>query len=85
MLKINLHAGNDEPGARAFWREETGLPHADFHRTFVKPEGTGYRKNHLPFGVCQVRVRKCSDHWIRTMAWVDTVATARWGLMAPAR
>jgi hypothetical protein len=25
-LKINLHAGNDEPGARAFWRKETGLP-----------------------------------------------------------
>ena len=85
VLKINLHAGNDELGARAFWREETGLPDADFHRTFVKPEGTGHRKNHLPFGVCQVRVRRCTDHWIRTMVWVDTVAAARWGLMAPAR
>lgn len=85
VLKINLHAGNDEPGARAFWREETGLPDADFHRTFVKPEGTGHRKNDPPFGICQVRVRKCTDHWNRTMTWVDTVATAPWGLMTPAR
>jgi len=85
VLKINLHAGNDEPGARAFWRGETGLADSDFHRTFVKPEGTGHRKNHLPFGVCQVRVRKCTNYWIRTMEWVDTVATARWELLLPHR
>jgi hypothetical protein len=85
VLRINLHAGNDEPGARAFWRGATGLDRADFHRTFVKPEGTGHRKNHLPFGVCQVRVRRCTDHWIRTMEWVDVVAAARWELVAPHR
>ena len=85
VLKINLHAGNDEPGARAFWKKEIGLADANFHRTFVKPEGTGHRKNHLPFGVCHVRVRKCTNHWIRTMEWVDTVATAGWELPTPAR
>ena len=85
VLKINLHAGNNEPKARAFWRKATGLPDVDFYRTFVKPEGTGHRKNHLPFGVCQVRVRKCTNYWIRTMEWVDTVAAARWGVPPPHR
>jgi hypothetical protein len=85
VLRINLHAGNDGPGAGAFWTEEIGPADAGFHRTFQKPEGTGHRENHLPFGVCQVRVRRCTNYWIRTMEWVDTVATARWELLLPYR
>ena len=85
VLRINLHAENDEPGARAFWREATGLGDAACHRTFVKPEGTGHRKNHLPFAVCQARVRKCTDSRIQTVEWVDTVATAGWELLPPRR
>lgn len=75
VLKINLHADNDEPAARVYWREATGLPDAEFYRTFVKPDGTGHRKNHLPHGVCQVRVRRSADHWHRTMEWVDVIAS----------
>jgi len=78
VLKINLRADNNEPAARSHWREATGLASADFHRTFIKPDGTGHRKNDLRHGVCQVRVRRCSDHWHRTMAWVDVVASGRW-------
>ena len=78
VLKINLHADNDEPTARAYWTEATGLENAEFYRTFIKPDGTGHRKNHLPHGVCQVRVRRCADHWHRTMAWVEIVASGRW-------
>jgi len=78
VLKINLHACNDEPAARAYWSTETGLPDADFYKTYIKPDGTGHRKNHLSFGVCQVRVRRCADHWHRTMAWVDVLASASW-------
>ena len=78
VLKINLHADNDEPAARAYWAEETGLANADFYRTFLKPKGTGHRKNHLPHGVCQVRVRRCADHWHRTMTWVDALASGDW-------
>lgn len=76
VLKINLHTDNDEPRAREFWRDATGLASPEFYRTFIKPEGTGHRKNHLAHGVCQVRVRQCTDHWVRTMEWIDTVATS---------
>jgi hypothetical protein len=75
VLKINLHADNDEPAARVYWREATGLPDAEFYRTFVKQDGTGHRKNHLPHGVCQVRVRRSADHWHRTMEWVNIIAS----------
>lgn len=50
VLKINLHADNDEPVALVYWREATGPTDAEFYRTFVKPHGTGHRKNHLPMG-----------------------------------
>jgi hypothetical protein len=78
VLKINLHAGNDEPAARDFWRDATGLGDATFYRTYIKPDGTGHRKNHLPYGVCQVRVRRCADHWHRTMEWIAVVASHSW-------
>ena len=75
-LQIHLHDGNDEPAARVFWRDATGLADASFYRTYVKPRGTGHRKNHLPHGVCKVRARRCADMWNRVMAWRDIVAEA---------
>jgi hypothetical protein len=71
VLQIHLHEGNHEPSARVFWEHATGLHEASFHRTFIKPRGTGHRKNHLPHGVCNVRVRRCADMWNRVMGWRD--------------
>lgn len=69
VLKLNLHADNDELAARRFWAAESGLgADAEYYRTFIKPDGTGHRKNHLPHGVCQVRLRRSTDAFHRTMA-----------------
>ncbi|HEY7565320.1 MAG TPA: hypothetical protein VIA81_10380 [Acidimicrobiia bacterium] len=73
-LQMHLHEGNDEASAMEYWVYETGLHDATFHRTFIKPRGTGHRKNHLPHGVCKVRVRRCADMWNRVMAWRDVVS-----------
>jgi hypothetical protein len=62
-LQLHLHEGNDDEAARSHWRSEVGLTEADFYRTFMKPKGTGHRKNHLPHGVCTVKVRRCADAW----------------------
>jgi hypothetical protein len=70
-MHMHLHAGNDEEGARDHWRAETGLRRANFHKTFIKPKGTGHRKNHLPHGVCAVRLRKAADAWNIVMEWID--------------
>lgn len=74
--KLNLHAANHEVQARAHWAAALGLDAADFSKTFVKPEGTGHRKNHLAHGVCQLRMRSSGDSFHRTMAWVDHLRTA---------
>ena len=73
-LHLHLHEGNDEPAARAFWMDETGLADANFHRTFIKPAGTGHRKNHLEHGVCTVKLRRPSDPWNTVMEWIDAVS-----------
>jgi hypothetical protein len=70
-MLLHLHEGNDEAAAKLHWRRETGLWEANYHKSFIKPSGTGHRKNHLPHGVCTVRVRRCADAWNIVMAWID--------------
>jgi hypothetical protein len=60
-LSLHLHEGNNESAAKAYWRHATTLTDAPFTKTFIKPRGTGHRKNHLPHGVCRVRVRRSSN------------------------
>lgn len=73
VLKLNLHFNNDEKAARAFWSCELPLDSPEFYKTFVKPEGTGHRKNHLAHGVCTVRMRRSTDAFHRVMAWVEAL------------
>ncbi|MGH8952580.1 MAG: hypothetical protein ACRDX9_14305, partial [Acidimicrobiia bacterium] len=70
-LQLHLHEGNDEAVARSYWRGETGLPNANFYKTFIKPKGTGHRKNHLEHGVCTIKMRRCADAWQTTMVWIE--------------
>lgn len=73
-LALHLHEGNDETAARVHWRAETGLHDANFHKTFIKPKGTGHRKNHLKHGICTVKVRRPADAWNMVMEWIDAYA-----------
>ena len=69
--KLNLHAGNDEHAALSYWSEALALPRSDFNKTFIKPEGTGHRRNHLRHGVIQVRARSSTDQFLMTLGWID--------------
>ncbi|UCG41216.1 MAG: hypothetical protein JSV07_02865 [Acidimicrobiia bacterium] len=71
VLKLNLHADNDEAAARCWWESELGLPNTQFHKTYLKPNGTGHRKNTLHHGVYQVRMRRSTDAFHRTMGWTE--------------
>jgi len=73
-LSLHLHEGNDEEAAKIYWRAALNLPTVSFTKTYIKPKGTGHRKNHLPAGVCRVRVLRASNHWNRTMAWIECVS-----------
>ncbi len=69
--KLNLHAGNDETTATIYWARALSIPTEHFNKTFIKPEGTGHRRNHLEHGVIQVRARRSTDHFLRTMGWIE--------------
>ncbi|HEX6299046.1 MAG TPA: hypothetical protein VF148_01095 [Acidimicrobiia bacterium] len=45
-------------------------PLTDVTNTYVKPDGTGHLKDHLPHGVCTLIERKSTDAFVITMAWV---------------
>ena len=76
VLALHLHHGNDENAAKRYWERALGLPDVSFHKTFVKPPGTGHRKNRLAEGVCRISVRRSADHFVRAMAWIETLEGA---------
>jgi len=74
VLQLHLHEENDDTAARDYWAGELAIAQPDFYKTYVKPKGTGYRKNHLQWGVCSVRLRRSADAWIQTAGWIDGLA-----------
>jgi hypothetical protein len=69
--RLHLHADNDEPAARRWWAAQLEIPVSDFTQSFIKPDGTGHRKNHLPYGVCTLSKRKSTDAFLQTMGWIE--------------
>jgi hypothetical protein len=77
VLALHLHEGNDDHTARVWWTRALDLTDAEFTQTFVKPAGTGHRKNHFPHGVCRGGLRRSANAWHATMAWIGVIAEPR--------
>jgi hypothetical protein len=72
VLSLHLHAGNDDRAAKSHWAAELGI--SEFHRTYVKPAGTGQRTNRLLHGVCRAYMRRSTDAWLKTEVWIQELA-----------
>lgn len=72
-MSLHLHAGQSEAERKVFWSEATGIPLEQFFKTFVKPEGTGHRKNVLYQGTASVRITRSTDLLHRVLGWIDAV------------
>ena len=70
-LMLHLHEGNIEANAQELGGKRWGLPEVPFQKTFVKPAGTGHRKNTHLHGVCTVRTMRAADAWQKVTAWID--------------
>jgi hypothetical protein len=70
-IMLHLHAGQDEEERQAFWSSQTKLTLDQFRKSFVKPEGSGHRKNVLYNGTAQVRVGKSTALHHRVLGWMD--------------
>jgi hypothetical protein len=73
---LHLHEGNNDDEARRHWASTLDLEGLRFDKTYVKPAGTGHRKNHLEHGICRLRVSRSGDGFHKTMGWIDGLAAA---------
>lgn len=74
--KLHLHAGQDEDERKRFWSAFAGIGFDEFRKTFVKPEGTGHRKNVLYNGTIQVRITRSADLLHRLFGRIDALRDA---------
>jgi hypothetical protein len=72
-IRINLYADNDLAEAERWWLQQLAWPHCRVNKAYVKPDGTGHRRNHLRYGVCAVTIDRSADAFHRTMAFVDVI------------
>lgn len=72
---LHLHSGQNELEMKKYWSGITGIPLEQFGKSFVKPEGSGYRKNILYNGTIKIRVcgSKIGDLMYRILAWVEEI------------
>lgn len=69
-IRLHLHAGQEEDKMKRYWSELTGVPLSQFGKSFVKPEGTGHRKNRLYNGTVAIRICSSDLFW-RIQGWID--------------
>lgn len=61
-IHLHLHSGQSEKNMKEYWSSITGIPLGNFIKSFVKPEGSGYRKNILYNGTVKLSPRGSSTY-----------------------
>ena len=71
--QLHLHSGQHEQGLKEFWSYLTRIPLSQFIKSFVKPEGSGHRKNRLYYGTLTVRIH---DHGClqQILGWIEGIS-----------
>lgn len=71
-VQLHVHAGQDEPEIRRWWASHLGIPLTQFHKSQVKPEGRGHRKNRLYYGTAKLRI--CDKKLLhKILGWIEGV------------
>jgi hypothetical protein len=73
-LALHLHNGQDEAERKQFWSLALAVPLSQFRKTYIKPEGTGHRKNLLYAGTASLRVSKSGELLQRVLGWIDALS-----------
>ncbi len=69
---LQLHPGNDEEVARAYWQRQLGLLPDQFNRALrkVSPTSTGSVGPKQPHGICTVYVYSM-PLWLKVLRWME--------------
>lgn len=69
-VSIYYHSGQNEKEIKEYWAKITKVPLDQFHKSILKKEGTGHRKNILYNGTCKVLV--CDKNLLcRILTWIE--------------
>lgn len=63
-ISLHLHSGQNENKMKLYWSRLTGIPLRNFRKSFIKPEGSGYRKNILYNGTVKLTVFRPGSSYI---------------------
>ncbi|MBI4273066.1 hypothetical protein HY621_04425 [Candidatus Uhrbacteria bacterium] len=61
-LHLHLHSGQNEQAMQEYWSSITRVPLSNFIKSFIKSEGSGYRKNILYHGTVRIQPRGASTY-----------------------
>ena len=70
--QLHLHSGQNENQIKKFWSKITGIPINQSHKSYIKKEGSGHRKNKLYNGTIRVSVSD-SNLLHRIQGWTDAI------------
>lgn len=70
--RLNIHANQNDKKIKKYWSKITNIPLSQFGKSYIKPEGTGHRKNILRNGVIRVKFGN-EDLRHRIMAWIKAL------------
>ena len=74
-MHLHIHLKDNDLEIKKYWSKLTGIPLKNFGKSFIKPAGTGHRKNILPHGIIRVQIygKGVENLRHRVMAWVEQI------------
>jgi hypothetical protein len=74
-MYLHIHLGDNDLKIKQYWSELTGIPLENFGKSFIKPTGTGHRKNVLPHGIIRIQIygKGVENLRHRVMTWVEQI------------
>ncbi len=72
---LHIHNRDDDLMIKKYWSKITNIPLNNFGKSFIKPQGTGHRKNVLRHGIIRIQISGKGTENLRhrIMAWVDEI------------
>ena len=83
-IQLHLHSGQKEESIKSFWSSLTDVPLEQFHKSYIKSEGTGHRKKKLYHGTVKIRI--CDGNLLqKILGWIEGTTKQLWAASSVGR
>jgi len=75
QVHLHIHDKSQDERIKRYWSKLTGIPLKNFGKSYIKPSGTGHRKNKLTNGIARIRVtgKGGTDLRYKILSWAEKV------------